>query len=81
MCVQKESDQGLRASKVMRLLEILGYTRALTRKGMKRLHLSFFGSKTVIQKARSISFTYVLKCHIISPKGKVWNLFRFNSVS
>ena len=40
--MQTESDFGLRAAKVTRLLAILGYNRASTRKGMKHLRLTLF---------------------------------------
>ena len=46
--VQTESEFGLRLAKVARLLEILGYTRAQTRKEVKNLCLPLLGSKTFI---------------------------------
>ena len=48
---------------------------------MKRLHVSLLGSKTVMQAARSLMFTCVLRCHTRSPKVKGQNLLIYNSVA
>ena len=48
---------------------------------MKRLRLSLLGSKTVIQAARIPSFTYVLRRHTISLKGKGRNIISSTSVA
>ena len=47
---------------------------------MNLLSLSLLVSKTVIQAAIILSFTCVLRCHSISPKGKVRNLMISNLV-
>ena len=47
---------------------------------MNIIIIIILGSKTVIYAARRPSFTCVLRCHTISPKGKVQNLIRSNSV-
>ena len=47
LSVQTYYEFVLRVSKVTRLLAILGYTRALTIKGMKHIRLPLIGSKTV----------------------------------
>ena len=48
---------------------------------MKSLHLTLLGSNTVIQAARRPSFTCVMRCYTSSPKGKIQNLIRSNSVA
>ena len=48
---------------------------------MKRLRLSLIRSEILIQSARSLSFTFVMRCHISSPKGKGRNLLISNSVA
>ena len=68
--MKTESDFGLRVSKVMRLLEILGQTRAQTRKVMKHLRLPLLRSKTVIQTARRPLFTCELRRHTSSLEGR-----------
>ena len=52
-----------------------------TRKVKKRLQLPFLGSKTVTYADRLLLFTFMLRCHIRSPKGKVQNIISSNSVA
>ena len=81
VCVRIESDQGLRVAKVTRLLEMLGYTIAQTRKGMKHLRLTLLRSKKLIQAAKITLFTCVLRYHMISLEDKGQNLIVSNSVA
>ena len=48
---------------------------------MKRLRLPLLGSTTIIQAATRPWFTYVLRCHMSSLKGKDRNLLSSNSVA
>ena len=48
---------------------------------MKHLRLSLLGPNTIIQAARSLLFTRVLRCHTISPEGKGRNIISSNSVA